>query len=877
MSEPRERPWLAVTDTLNGRDATAQRISTIEFGGAEPGRLISSSAGTLGSAAVYGHCLDEIPERLEEAIRTSSIAPFAGLDGSYSAIVSDGRVIRVRTDMSGQFPLFYRATGDKVDISSGASRLAGDDGFDATCLAAQIIAPFAPDLYADRSAFLGVHRIEPGTTATFEAGRVHITRDMSVVESASSLGEAADLLRSTIFRSMAKRASRVSEVSCDFSGGIDSTSLAYIAASLHDGVIALTRHDPQHPVEDYAVVQALLRLPESARLRWFELNLGAQNPAGWLKPDYESDEPNLLLRARDNKDASHSFAASKGVSMHLSGVGADEIAIAGLEYLTDLARGKNYVDLLRAAHAEARIYHKSPWQLVKQAWAASAMGPEDSLRTIGIALCSSDEGNQAAVLNQPFPLDVGWLTRQARQAVSELALERAENLRGEVGTDMANYVALRWLQVAGSANSHAIGRAFTHHGIDAHTPYLDDNVIRACLATAGHNRANPAVYKQIMRIAFAGLVPPQVLTRDSKSGYNDPVFNALRAKMPLLQQMMRDSRLADLGIIEPREVNAALQRVMRGELPSPSLDALIAQEFWLRGRESLNSPYYNSSRNSAKEGMIPNGMQPVAITAPCERIASLDTNAAYRMSSLVRGVEFNDRNGVAFFNAQTGDRFSIPHALAVVVRRLVQADSLETAIQESSRGLNETEAETMRRLILSTLPPLLSDGLLVRGKGEDYDMVVVRQRDGTNLQEKDSQQTFARPEWGEASPVDYALATVGTATALLAMKAMKFGGFSALMRFLQERWVAKDATVDQTSRTQAAVHRVGALYPGKMACLEFSSSTALTLALRRKRVAMVIGAATNPLAFDAWVEVEGEPVTRPRDDNPYRYTPLHRI
>jgi asparagine synthase (glutamine-hydrolysing) len=127
-----------------------------------------------------------------------------------------------------------------------------------------------------------------------------------------------------------------------------------------------------------------------------------------------------------------------------------------------------------------------------------------------------------------------------------------------------------------------------------HAPFLDTAAVRAALAVPAVTRADPWSYKPLLQSALTGLVPSEVFARRTKGDYSAEDYRGARRAITELRTLLRDSRLADLGVIEPGPVLAALDRMVTGiGVPLGPLNTLLATELWLRtmndGREGVLS------------------------------------------------------------------------------------------------------------------------------------------------------------------------------------------------------------------------------------------------------------------------------------------------
>ena len=124
-------------------------------------------------------------------------------------------------------------------------------------------------------------------------------------------------------------------------------------------------------------------------------------------------------------------------------------------------------------------------------------------------------------------------------------------------------------------------------GVAVHAPFLDAEVIRTALSVPPQTRTEPWSYKPLLGEAMAGLVPAEVRRRRTKGDYSAEDYRGARNSATALHGLLRDSRLADLGVIEPGKVEPVLDRMTSGiAVPMGPINMLLATEVWLRGADA---------------------------------------------------------------------------------------------------------------------------------------------------------------------------------------------------------------------------------------------------------------------------------------------------
>ncbi|MGX7826392.1 asparagine synthase-related protein [Actinokineospora sp. 24-640] len=115
------------------------------------------------------------------------------------------------------------------------------------------------------------------------------------------------------------------------------------------------------------------------------------------------------------------------------------------------------------------------------------------------------------------------------------------------------------------------------------SPFLDGDVVRACMSVPAHERVIGDEVKPLLRASLRGLVPGTVFDRRTKGDYLGEEYLGVRANAAELRARLVTSPLADHGLIEPRAVLRSVDRIVMGaDGPFPALNRLVAFDLWLR-------------------------------------------------------------------------------------------------------------------------------------------------------------------------------------------------------------------------------------------------------------------------------------------------------
>lgn len=189
--------------------------------------------------AVLGPCF--APTRaLEVALaHSSSRAPdatFVSWAGRYHVILQDSGGIAVSTDLAGARPVHYAEAEAGTQVASAALPLAERTGAGVSgeWLASVLLCPSVPELVADRSPFASVAAVPAGHALVLGGGAARCPRVWAPSPGSRTLEEGAEALRTSLHAAVAGRVRQATRITADLSGGLDSSSMTFLAASALD-------------------------------------------------------------------------------------------------------------------------------------------------------------------------------------------------------------------------------------------------------------------------------------------------------------------------------------------------------------------------------------------------------------------------------------------------------------------------------------------------------------------------------------------------------------------------------------------------------------------------------------------------------------------
>ncbi|HEX5401568.1 MAG TPA: asparagine synthase-related protein [Pseudonocardiaceae bacterium] len=403
----------------------------------------------------------------------------------------------------------------------------------------------------------------------------------------ATLPGAAALLRLSLSEAVAARVTIAALPTVDCSGGLDSTSLAFLAMKGTTTPLPVLTSVTHGAPDTDDVAYARRHVSGVAELDQHIVHTTPEYlPYQVLGPT--GDVPHGSAVAMGAVRARLALAAELGSDMHLTGEGGDVVVGASPAYLADLARRGEVTRLWRDCVVWARLRHRSPLALFRRASKVAATSRRNTLRSMATTLEHGrhvdDVRWEDDMIGYWPPPGVHWLTRSARFSLAAHARQTAEQVEdhGGIGDSVAS--GLLHQQARTLRSIRAVGAEL---GVGVHAPFLDTRVVRVCHALSAADRVDPMVPKPLLRAALKGLVPEHVLSRPTKGDYTRDAYLGIRRAAPVLRRLLAESAAADHGLVEPGPVREALEAAVQG-LPTPwgALNQAIAVEVWLRERDN---------------------------------------------------------------------------------------------------------------------------------------------------------------------------------------------------------------------------------------------------------------------------------------------------
>ncbi|MEU4656765.1 asparagine synthase-related protein [Streptomyces sp. NPDC023723] len=544
-------------------------------------------------------------------------------------------------------------------------------------LAALLAAPDVPAALDDATPYDGVKRVPPGHALVLRAGAREIAgyepvASLAVAAPPADPDSAVDGVRDALVEAVRtrlaaprhvpgngidpgpvpgmgpaeRRAARgmpVPGIGADLSGGPASGTLALLAAGLPgmpgtvlghgtgagERLLAVTFNDLAVGGRE-AELERAGALAANPRLHHVVVAGGAETlPYAELDGPL-TDEPaaGLVSVAR------HRARLAAGSADHFTGYGARQVLDAHPARLADLLMDRRRRHLVRPVAAlakadgsvgsvmvPARVYgaarrlSRTPYREGLDGLAAQLRGlrgREADVAELGDGAMGAVDASLAALSwGRPGPA-ARWLTGEALAEVSVRLQAAAQRSALGPGQRPGDYRA-RAALARQAAEVRVLEQAAEIRSQRLHTPFLDNQVVRACRALPEALRVRPGARAAILRTVLEGAG-----VREVPGGWGTPTQAmatttaraGLRGAADALMEVFDRPLLAEAGLVEARVVRKAVRGAAAGEaLPLDGLADLVSLELWLGRLLARRGTCWTGT--PARARAVPGGIAPL--------------------------------------------------------------------------------------------------------------------------------------------------------------------------------------------------------------------------------------------------------------------------
>ena len=438
--------------------------------------------------------------------------------------------------------LYYTETNGLFVFASRAEALSAGDRYEVQYLAERV-AKCSPT--PELTVYAGVRAVPAASVAVLEGGRLTTCRYWSPDDFEPDPAwsrvecEAAETCRSLLIDSVRLRL-RDNMTWAQLSGGIDSSSIVSLAQWLAEQGLAahglagtITYADRQSTASDER------QYSDAVLSQWRVQNKSIVDPPFWYDDACalpRTDLPSLLLPFYPREHRLRAIVRAAGGRVLLTGIGGDELFTGTMLFFADwIVRGS----ILRAMQEmldRAAIGRASFWDLAYRNALLPLLPPLVQRRLI------NEVGQMPAwvtgAMAKQYDLD--------RRAITPLTYA------GPIGRKYQHAIVTALLTLASTLDYGTIPDE-----LEVQHPFLYRPLVEFALRLSPELCARPNQRKWVLREAMRGILPDTVRTRIGKGSFGDLYAASLMTKRPLLEPLIHNSMLADLGIVDTKRLRAA--------------------------------------------------------------------------------------------------------------------------------------------------------------------------------------------------------------------------------------------------------------------------------------------------------------------------------
>lgn len=483
-----------------------------------------------------------------------------------------GRLFFAR-DRVGKKPFFYRQTDEAFSFASEIRSLVMNDAVELDWSAIRLFLglQYVP---SPRTGFIGILSLPPGYAGVLEGEKVRVwayEQEDQVQPFNGSFSEAARGVRERFEEAVRLRTIADVPVGAFLSGGIDSSAVAIMMArASSDPIQVFTMGFPEYGFDERAEASELAKM------------LGATHHTFLAEPGDVASLIDPLVDAYGSPYADASCLPTwllaretrKTVKAVMTGDGADELFCGYRRYrFFQYALALSRMGLSRPAASWSVAIARRKGDVRWERFAETVRGLSDSDANGYAALFTgayfSDVQTQS--LLQPEFAALTDADASERWIVKQIG--QARGLASALGFDRHSYLPDDLLV--------KMDRATMAHGLEARSPFLDQEVVRFAESLPLRFKMGYGTPKRVLRAALEDVLPPFV-TRRPKRGFQVPLAQWFRGGLrPLFVERCLSSRAALHRICKPSAVEELLRQHERGADHGNRLWMLLMLGSWL--------------------------------------------------------------------------------------------------------------------------------------------------------------------------------------------------------------------------------------------------------------------------------------------------------
>lgn len=425
--------------------------------------------------------------------------------------------------------------------------------------------------------FAGVHELLPAHAMVVNTSGHTIWRywqpDPSIKVRFKTDKEYADHFLALLEESVRCRLRSTAPVGVLMSGGLDSTSVACLAARMLLPRSLTTISNVYNELSECDERQYI----DAVKEQWHTNSIQMPFDDNWTFKDWEhwphnpnQPEGNVY---RLGLEQDYKRAQDEGVRILLTGEAGDPLYIAGQEWLADFLLEGRFHDAWRGF--QVQVQNKGLRYIIDSG----------HLRSIVRALLREFT---------PWLLDVHRRQKAEPVWLRPMPKRFFEKRENRVDRELERYSTLLGSFYAYTGSRETINAS--RYNIELRYPYRDRRLVEFMISIPAYLLHYGGMYKHILRVALRGILPEIIRTRKKATSLSPLFFRGIEREKKVLQDNLYGDEHAWLQFVDP---NWLLKRLNALETPEKSVHELYIA--WLcisygRWQKLLSSSQLNSSR-----------------------------------------------------------------------------------------------------------------------------------------------------------------------------------------------------------------------------------------------------------------------------------------
>lgn len=454
------------------------------------------------------------------------------LKGDFAIAIRDGerrRLVLIR-DRFGVCPLYFHENDNGVVFASEIGALLAFKPALASDLSHQVICDYvAGEISQDKSEtiYSAIRRLPPAHMLVADGNGVRISSYWRLQPKPVASKEAPEQFRALLTEAVSRRLRAKGPLACALSGGLDSSSIACIAAEQIGGRPLTTLsmyYDDEFGADERPYINAILEKYPALNPQFIDVSKIAS--FGSLADAFTAHgRPPLAINRATGSRPAYEAAWRVNAKILLDGHGGDEVVSYGSHYLVDLAARGKWLSLWR--EIDIRSFPDEDLSRIgvfKKLYMKHGVAP-GAARALKKAL----QGKNARSAAADPPYWAYYLSDNCR----DIDAHEQRYSRNETGyADLSPSQKAHILALTDARQAYAfetLDHDTAHSGAEMRYPFWDQDLVEFCVSVDGSEKWKDGWSRALLRRGLNGVMPEKILARRDKFDFTPALARSMAA------------------------------------------------------------------------------------------------------------------------------------------------------------------------------------------------------------------------------------------------------------------------------------------------------------------------------------------------------------